>query len=110
MGSVKVQENINLVINLEFWDKKKNYERVGMVDKTTDILGIKTPLLEIPVQPGRNLAIIVEVAAMNHRQKRMGYNAARALVTKTMGEQDDKAEALDSDTKIIRRDRESLFM
>ena len=79
VGSVKVTENINLVIQLEFWDQKKNYDRLGLVDEYTDILGINVPCLTIPVRPGRNLAIIVEVAAMNNRQKNMGYNAARAL-------------------------------
>ncbi len=86
MGSVKVQENINLVIMLELWDQKKNYDRLGLVDEFTDILGIKVPSLNIPVRPGRNLAIIVEVAAMNNRQKKMGYNAARVLNERVMNE------------------------
>ena len=79
MGSVKVQENINLVIKLELWDKQKVYDRLGLDDQFTEILGITVPSLVIPVRPGRNLAIIVEVAAMNHRQKKMGYNAAKAI-------------------------------
>jgi len=82
VGSVKMQENVNLVINLEVWDRTKNYERVGITDEFTDILGIKVPSHTIPVRPGRNLAIIVEVAAMNYRQKEMGYNAAKHLVNK----------------------------
>lgn len=86
VGSVKVQENINLVIKLELWDEKKNYDRLGLVDEYTDILGIKVPSLNIPVRPGRNLAIIVEVAAMNHRQKKMGYNAAMRINERVMGE------------------------
>ena len=86
MGSVKVTENINLVINLELWDEKKNYDRLGLVDEFTDILGIQVPSLNIPVRPGRNLAIIVEVAAMNHRQKKMGYNAAKVLNERVMSE------------------------
>lgn len=86
VGSVKVQENINLVILLEIWDEKKNYDRLGLVDEYTDILGIKVPSLNIPVRPGRNLAIIVEVAAMNNRQKKMGYNAAKVLNERVMGE------------------------
>ncbi len=86
MGSVKMQENINLVIMLELWDEKKNYDRLGLIDEYTDILGIKVPSLNIPVRPGRNLAIIVEVAAMNHRQKKMGYNAARVLNERVMSE------------------------
>lgn len=79
MGSVKIQENINLVIKLELWDKQKIYDRLGLEDQFTEILGISVPSLVIPVRPGRNLAIIVEVAAMNHRQKKMGYNAAKAI-------------------------------
>ncbi len=86
VGSVKVTENINLVIQLEFWDEKKNYDRLGLVDEYTDILGINVPCLAIPVRPGRNLAIIAEVAAMNNRQKKMGYNAARVLNERVLGE------------------------
>lgn len=79
VSSVKMQENINFVINLELWDEKKTYERLGLTEETTDILGIDVPSITIPVRPGRNLAIIVEVAAINFRQKSMGYNAAKAL-------------------------------
>lgn len=88
VGSVKITENINLVINLEFWDDSKNYDRLGLVDEFIDILGIKVPYLNIPVRPGRNLAIIVEVAALNTRQKKMGYNAAEVLNTKVREEID----------------------
>ncbi|MGE5612948.1 MAG: HPr(Ser) kinase/phosphatase [Bacillota bacterium] len=84
MGAVKMQENINLVIKLELWDKRKNYERLGLDDQFTEILGISVPSLVIPVKPGRNLAIIVEVAAMNNRQKKMGYNAAKAISERFM--------------------------
>lgn len=86
VGSVKVTENINLVINLELWDEKKSYDRLGLVDEYTDILGLSIPSLNIPVRPGRNLAIIVEVAAMNNRQKKMGYNAAKVLNERVLGE------------------------
>ena len=86
VGSVKMTENINLVIHLEFWDNNKNYDRLGLVDEYTDILGIMVPSLNIPVRPGRNLAIISEVAAMNNRQKKMGYNAAKVLNERVMGE------------------------
>lgn len=86
VGSVKMTENINLVINLELWDEKKQYDRLGLVDEFTDVLGIMVPSLNIPVRPGRNLAIIVEVAAMNNRQKKMGYNAAKVLNERIMGE------------------------
>ncbi|MDR3122064.1 MAG: HPr(Ser) kinase/phosphatase [Clostridiales bacterium] len=96
VGSVKIQENVNLVINLEIWDRAKNYERIGITEEYTDILGIKVPSHTIPVRPGRNLAIIVEVAAMNYRQKEMGYNAAQTLVERAMG-QGDGAAPLDLD-------------
>jgi len=86
VGSVKVTENINLVIQLELWDEKKHYDRLGLEDTFTDILGVNVPSLNIPVRPGRNLAIIVEVAAMNTRQKKMGYNAARVLNERLLGE------------------------
>jgi len=92
VGSVKVTENINLVIHLELWDKKKQYDRLGLVDEYTDILGIQIPSLNIPVRPGRNLAIIVEVAAMNTRQKKMGYNAAKVLNERVLGEMSKSSE------------------
>lgn len=79
VGSVKMTESVNLVINMELWDSTKHYERLGSEELTTEILGIKVPSLTIPVRPGRNLAIIIEVAAMNNRQKKMGYNAAQAF-------------------------------
>lgn len=80
MGSVKLTERINMVIQLEQWDKNKVYDRMGMDNEYTDILGVKVPYTVVPVMPGRNLAIIIEVAAMNNRQKKMGYNAARELM------------------------------
>lgn len=86
VGSVKLTEGINLVIHLELWDDKKNYDRLGLVDEYTNILGINIPSLTIPVRPGRNLAIVIEVAAMNNRQKKMGYNAAKVLNERVMGE------------------------
>ena len=76
MGAVKETEKINLVIQLENWIEGKMYDRLGMDEETIDILGINVPSITIPVRPGRNLAIILEVAAMNNRQKRMGYNTA----------------------------------
>jgi HPr kinase/phosphorylase len=79
VSSVKMQENIHFVINLELWDEKKVYDRLGLKEEVTTILGINVPSITIPVRPGRNLAVIVEVAAINFRQKSMGYNAARAL-------------------------------
>lgn len=79
MGSVKMTEKVELVIHLEKWQEGKMYERLGIDETYTDILGIKVPSLTIPVQPGRNLAIVIEVAAMNNRHKKMGYNAAKEL-------------------------------
>ncbi len=79
MGSVKETEKIDMIIHLETWKEDTQYDRLGLVEETTDILGLKIPSLVIPVKPGRNLAIIVEVAAMNNRQKKMGYNAAEEL-------------------------------
>ena len=76
MGAVKETEKINLVIQLENWVEGKMYDRLGMDEETIDILGLEVPSITIPVRPGRNLAIILEVAAMNNRQKRMGYNTA----------------------------------
>lgn len=85
MGAVKMLENINLVIKLELWKENKMYDRLGLEDQYTEILGISVPSLVIPVRPGRNLAIIVEVAAMNNRQKKMGYNAAKAISERFKG-------------------------
>ncbi|MCH4154243.1 MAG: HPr(Ser) kinase/phosphatase [Saccharofermentans sp.] len=82
VSSVKPQEAIDFVINLELWDEKKTYDRLGLNDETTEILGIKVPSITIPVGPGRNLAIIVEAAAINYRVKKMGYNAAQDLVSR----------------------------
>lgn len=82
MGAVKPTEKVDLIIHLEKWDDKKPYDRMGLDEKTTDILGIKIPSLDIPVKPGRNLAVIIEVAAMNNRNKKMGHNAAKELSDK----------------------------
>lgn len=80
MGAVKVTEKIDLVVELEPWDPTKVYDRMGVDNEYTTIFGIKIPSLTIPIKPGRNLAIILEVAAMNNRQKKMGYNAAQELL------------------------------
>ncbi len=80
MGAVKISEKIDMVINLEIWDNTKVYDRMGIDSEYTEILGNRVPVLTIPVKPGRNLAIIIEVAAMNNRQKKMGYNAAQELL------------------------------
>lgn len=80
MGSVKVSEKIDMVVELEAWNPEKVYDRMGMDNHYMSILGVKVPYLTIPVKPGRNLAVILEVAAMNNRQKKMGYNAAQDLL------------------------------
>lgn len=80
VSSVKMQESVDFVINLELWDEKKTYDRLGINEETTEILGIAIPSITIPVGPGRNLAIIVEAAAINFRVKTMGYNAAKNLI------------------------------
>ena len=80
MGSVKDTESIDLVITLEPWVQGKMYDRLGLDEETIEILGLKLPVITIPVHPGRNLAIILEIAAMNNRQKRMGYNTAEEFV------------------------------
>ena len=80
MGAIKLQEKIDMVINLEQWDSAKVYDRMGLDNEYMKILGVEVPTLTITVKPGRNLAVIIEVAAMNNRQKKMGYNAARELL------------------------------
>lgn len=80
IGSVKVSEKINMVIQLEPWNPEKSYERLGLENETMNILGIDVPKCVVPVTPGRNISIIIEAAAMNNRQKKMGYNAAKQLL------------------------------
>ena len=80
IGSVLERSKIDLVVNFERWDQDKTYNRLGLEEETTNYLGVKVPLITIPVAPARNLAIILEVAAMNNRQKRMGFNAGADLV------------------------------
>ena len=77
--SVKETQNIDLVITLEDWNKEKEYDRLGLEEEYTEFLGNKVVCHSIPIRPGRNLAIIVESASVNHRQKQMGYNAAQEL-------------------------------
>ena len=76
IGAVKNSVEVEMVIELEAWDRTKNYDRTGLESNIYDILGVKVPSMLIPVMPGRNLAVILETAAINNRQKRMGYNAA----------------------------------
>lgn len=87
-GAVKVNNKITIVIKLEEWEKGKNYERLGLDEETMKIMDIEIPLITIPVRPGRNLAAIIEVAAMNYRSKKMGYHAAKEFssrLTEAMG-------------------------
>ncbi|MBQ8203083.1 MAG: HPr(Ser) kinase/phosphatase [Clostridia bacterium] len=99
VGSVKLTEKIDLVINMEPWDVNKAYDRMGLENQTTEILGLNIQSLTIPVKPGRNLAVIIEVAAMNSRQKKLGYNAAEDLLGRLgmaddfKGKSNDKVEA-----------------
>lgn len=79
VGAIRQAKAIDMVISLEFWDDNKIYDRLGLVQEYMTIFDIKVPATTIPLRPGRNLAIIVEVAAMNHRQRGMGYNAAQQL-------------------------------
>ena len=79
VGAVKPENNIDLVVNFELWDDEKTYDRLGLETEHTSILGVDLPSYTVPVRPGRNLAVILELAAMNNRQKKMGYNAAEAL-------------------------------
>ena len=80
VGAVKVSESLDLVVQLEAWDPTKNYQRTGLESEYYDILGVNIPSTIIPVSPGRNLAVVLETAAINNRQKKMGYNAAKELL------------------------------
>lgn len=84
MGAVSTTAKIDLIIHLENWQQGKMYDRMGLETETTEILGISIPSMTIPVCPGRNLAIILETAAMNHRQKKMGYNTAEEFNKRLM--------------------------
>ncbi len=77
VGSIREQKEVQLVVKLETWDNNKVYDRLGIETRTTDLLGVKIPYIEIPVKPGRNLPIIIEAAAMNERLKTLGYFSAR---------------------------------
>lgn len=82
MGAIKMTSKIDLIVQLEPWDSNKMYDRMGLERQTTNILGLDITSVTIPVQPGRNLAVVIEVAAMNNRQKKIGYNAAEELLQK----------------------------
>ncbi|UWP58158.1 HPr(Ser) kinase/phosphatase [Ruminococcus gauvreauii] len=92
VGSVKNTQSIDLVIKLEEWDRDKEYDRLGLEQKYTEFLGNKVACHGIPIRPGRNLAIIVESAAVNHRQKKMGYNAAQELYNRVQANMTRKRE------------------
>ena len=99
-GAVKLTEKIDYVINIEPWDNEKVYDRMGLEEQTTEILGLNIPSITIPVKPGRNLAVIIEVAAMNNRQKKLGYNAAADLLSR-LGMSDQNQEEKYSDTDVF---------
>ena len=90
MSAVLEEQAINLVVNLEQWNDQVFYDRLGTNEEFTTILDMKIPSITIPIKPGRNLAIIIEVAAMNNRHKKMGYNAAQAF-TQQINEHFDQA-------------------
>lgn len=91
MGSIKMSEKIDLVVNLEPWQQGKFYERVGLETEYADIMGIKIPSITIPVNPGRNLAVVLEIAAMNNRQKKMGYDTAVEFNKRLMAQMQDES-------------------
>ena len=76
MAAIKKETSIDLVINIVPWSSEQIYDRLGLEDQYMDLLGVKVPAITIPIKPGRNLAVILEVAAMNNRQRKMGYNPA----------------------------------
>ena len=77
--AVKSSANIDLIINLEYWDETKFYDRLGLDTEYEEIMGVKVPCVTVPVRPGRNIGIIIELATMNNRMKKMGQNAAQNL-------------------------------
>lgn len=99
IGAVKMTEKLDLVVELEQWNPEKIYDRMGVDTEFVSLLGVKVPSLTIPVKPGRNLAVILEVAAMNNRQKKMGYNAAQELLNRL---------GMESDAKEVIRDYEAF--
>lgn len=98
MGAIKETTKIDLVIKFENWEQGKEYERLGLQTETYELLGISLPALTIPVKPGRNLAVIIEIAAMNHRQKKMGYDTAQEFIRKMNEEiENEESEELSKD-------------
>ncbi len=84
IGAVKDTEKVELIIQLETWVEGKMYDRMGLENKFTELMGIEVPTLLVPVRPGRNLAVVIEIAAMNHRQKLAGYNTAEEFNKRLM--------------------------
>lgn len=82
-GAVQRRKSIDMQVHLEMWQNGKEYDRLGICDEYTDILGVRIPSLLLPIHPGRNLAVVLEVAARNFRQKQMGYNAAMELARRS---------------------------
>ncbi len=99
IGAVKMTEKLDLVVELEQWNPEKIYDRMGVDTEYVSLLGVKVPSLTIPVKPGRNLAVILEVAAMNNRQKKMGYNAAQELLNRL---------GMDADIKEVVKDYDAF--
>ncbi|MBR5316262.1 MAG: HPr(Ser) kinase/phosphatase, partial [Lachnospiraceae bacterium] len=97
VSSVKETQSIDLVIHLEDWDKDKEYDRLGLQEEYTEYLGNKVICHNIPIRPGRNLAVICESAAVNHRQKKMGYNAAQELYARVQNSLTKKKDAEEDD-------------
>ena len=91
--SVRETQNISLVIKLEEWNREREYDRLGLDDQYTEYLGNKVAYHAIPIRPGRNVAVIIESAAINHRQKQMGYNAAKELYRRVTGNIQEKSDA-----------------
>ncbi len=91
MGAIKSENVIDLVINIVPWSNHEIYDRLGLDEQYSDILGVKVPQITIPITPGRNLAVILEAAAMNNRQKKMGYNAAREFTQQLNRHFDERA-------------------
>ena len=92
VASVIASKSIDLVVHMELWQEDRTYERIGLGSQTTDILGVKVPYMLLPIHPGRNIAIVLEVAARDLRLKQMGYNAAEALMKRQQGQRQDVEE------------------
>ena len=86
VGAVKVETTIDLVIEMENWDENREYDRLGLYDETIKLLGVEIPKMSVPVKPGRNVAMIIEVAVRNLRQKNLGYNSAKYLTSRLFNE------------------------